>query len=86
MTTLIEKIIVEELDARQLNTSSEVNCAIDSIADRILEEVLNILNNEQGSMNVRADHARHLAKEIKWKLTTDFQHFTTNFQYIPDED
>jgi hypothetical protein len=78
MTTLIEKIIDDALDRSDI--TDPIGEMLEYVADRILEEVLNILNNEQGSMNVRADHARHLAKEIKWKLTTDFDHFTTEFK------
>jgi ribosome-binding protein aMBF1 (putative translation factor) len=64
MTSIIDKIVSE--------TGSEQSDAIREVANKVLLEVLNILQNEQGSMNKRADIAKQLADEIKWKLTTNF--------------
>jgi|LakMenE01Jun11ns_1017448.scaffolds.fasta_scaffold9903662_4 hypothetical protein len=64
MTSIIDKIVSE--------TDSEQSDAIQEVANKVLLEVLNILQNEQGSMNKRADIAKQLADEIKWKLTTNF--------------
>lgn len=74
MATLINKIVNDVTESYDLSSAGEARCAIDSVVDRLLEEVYDILNHQQGSMNQRADHARYLAEEIKWKLTTDFPH------------
>lgn len=76
MTSRIQKIVAEVLENKDLHSSIDTVLAIDEVADKVLKEILHILNNEQGSMNKTADHAKRLADEIKWKMTTDFPHLS----------
>jgi len=75
MTTLIEKIIQEEFDGREIyDPSFTTKCIVDSIVDRVLAEVEKVLISESNFMTARGDHGKRFAEEIKWKLKTNFPH------------
>jgi len=68
MKSRIDEIKQQVLENKDLYNPTDANNAIDEVANKVLEACLDILRNEQGSMNKKSDHVEQLANEILWKM------------------